>query len=244
MEDTALEQIDYLKMIEYNTRAQITRIEDLLRALGEQISNLPPPTPVEPTSPPTTPIETPQEKMVNDAYLQILRRMPDQSGLNYWVKELDTGVVNASNLKSSILTGAVAFGEISLDEYIRQIYKWGLGRMPTSEDIAYWVGAYYGNKWSYYELLKVIKAAATKAGEHWTPFADGGIVTSPTKAIIGEAGYNEAVIPLKNPDDPFGTEEIIKELQELRKEVIILRNDNNKNSSVIQRNTEKSRFAS
>lgn len=31
-----------------------------------------------------------------------------------------------------------------------------------------------------------------------TPFAQGGIVTGPTRALIGEAGYPEAVIPLKN----------------------------------------------
>lgn len=31
-----------------------------------------------------------------------------------------------------------------------------------------------------------------------TPFADGGIVTAPTTALIGEAGYPEAVIPLKD----------------------------------------------
>ena len=30
------------------------------------------------------------------------------------------------------------------------------------------------------------------------PFADGGIVTSATNALIGEAGYPEAVIPLKD----------------------------------------------
>jgi hypothetical protein len=29
-----------------------------------------------------------------------------------------------------------------------------------------------------------------------TPFASGGIVTSPTRAVIGEAGYPEAVVPL------------------------------------------------
>ena len=29
-------------------------------------------------------------------------------------------------------------------------------------------------------------------------FADGGIVTKPTNALIGEAGYPEAVIPLKD----------------------------------------------
>lgn len=31
-----------------------------------------------------------------------------------------------------------------------------------------------------------------------TPFANGGIVTSPTHALIGEAGMNEAVVPLPN----------------------------------------------
>ena len=30
----------------------------------------------------------------------------------------------------------------------------------------------------------------------YKPFADGGIVTRPTRALIGEAGYDEAVIPL------------------------------------------------
>ena len=30
------------------------------------------------------------------------------------------------------------------------------------------------------------------------PFADGGIVTSATNALIGEAGYPEAIIPLKD----------------------------------------------
>ena len=32
-------------------------------------------------------------------------------------------------------------------------------------------------------------------------FANGGIVTGPTFGLIGEAGYSEAVIPLKNPND-------------------------------------------
>ena len=30
------------------------------------------------------------------------------------------------------------------------------------------------------------------------PFADGGIVTNATNALIGEAGYPEAIIPLKD----------------------------------------------
>ena len=39
------------------------------------------------------------------------------------------------------------------------------------------------------------------------PFADGGIVTRATPALIGEAGYPEAVIPLKSGKIPvdFGS---------------------------------------
>ena len=43
------------------------------------------------------------------------------------------------------------------------------------------------------------KEAKQKLDElNLTPFANGGIVTAPTPALIGEAGYPEAVIPLKD----------------------------------------------
>lgn len=40
--------------------------------------------------------------------------------------------------------------------------------------------------------------AGSAAGQAIHKFGDGGIVTGPTRAIIGEAGMNEAVIPLPN----------------------------------------------
>ncbi len=46
-------------------------------------------------------------------------------------------------------------------------------------------------------------------------FADGGIVTSPTKALIGEAGYPEAVLPLKDPNDPLGMTSVNDTLKSL-----------------------------
>lgn len=39
-------------------------------------------------------------------------------------------------------------------------------------------------------------AYSSGGGRHETPFALGGIVTQPTRALIGEAGYPEAVVPM------------------------------------------------
>lgn len=45
--------------------------------------------------------------------------------------------------------------------------------------------------------------AGAAMGAKMTPFAEGGIVTSPTIALIGEAGP-EAVIPLRDKEEPLG----------------------------------------
>ena len=73
-------------------------------------------------------------------------------------------------------------------------------------------------------------------------FADGGIVTGPTHALIGEAGYNEAVIPLKDSNDPLHGQEIVRELKYLRSEVRSLRADSNTYNREIERNTQESRY--
>ena len=45
-------------------------------------------------------------------------------------------------------------------------------------------------------LLNMLKSAASFALPNLVPYANGGIVTKPTAAIIGEGRYNEAVIPM------------------------------------------------
>lgn len=45
-------------------------------------------------------------------------------------------------------------------------------------------------------LAGIIKGSIAKMGETATAMAEGGIVTKPTLALLGEAGKNEAVIPL------------------------------------------------
>lgn len=71
-------------------------------------------------------------------------------------------------------------------------------------------------------------------------FANGGIITGPTFGLIGEAGYSEAVIPLKNPNDPLGQKELIAEIKALRKDVAELK----KSSQTTADNTTPSRYVS
>ena len=71
-----------------------------------------------------------------------------------------------------------------------------------------------------YQLELETAAAYESVTATVTPFANGGIVTGPVMGLIGEAGYNEAVIPLKNPDDPMGTQEMLEELKAMRSEIV------------------------
>ena len=67
-----------------------------------------------------------------------------------------------------------------------------------------------------YKTQQNINKAKTTINPHH--FAEGGIVTAPTIGLIGEAGYNEAIIPLKDSNDPLSMNSVVTELQELRKE--------------------------
>jgi len=58
--------------------------------------------------------------------------------------------------------------------------------------------------------------------------AKGGIVTSPTNTLIGEAGYPEAVIPLKNSDDPLGNLKVAKLLEKMEKALTNIEGSNDK----------------
>jgi hypothetical protein len=73
-------------------------------------------------------------------------------------------------------------------------------------------------------------------------FADGGIVTKPTLGLIGEAGYSEAVIPLKNPNDPLSMNSVVKELKAIREissnqeqRIAQLQKDNTKMRKILER---------
>lgn len=115
------------------------------------------------------------------------------------------------NVNNGITTANGALLSSALDKTINQTYLSVLGRSVEQQGLDYWrdrikrgdttaqgLGA---------ELAKMAQALTgsndRQAWIEWAkskgykPFAQGGIVTRPTRALIGEAGYPEAVIPLK-----------------------------------------------
>ena len=175
--------------------------------------------------------------LVGHVYKDILGRTADSAGLAYWTAQVESGsAVNFSNLGESLAVAELENGKMSRDAFVKLLYTEGLSRNPNQAEIDYWaddsglngagmIQSFIQNDSSYHH------------------FAEGGIVTGPTRALIGEAGYSEAVIPLKNPNDPLGQKELIEvlreELGELRRELKMIR-DSNKN---IDRNTKTSRIA-
>ena len=77
-----------------------------------------------------------------------------------------------------------------------------------------------------------------KEGIRTHAFADGGIVTSPTVGLIGEAGYNEAIIPLKDSNDPLSQKAVVEELKSIKTELASIRKYNYN----IEKNTKQSRY--
>ncbi|GEM_PF-5138246 len=103
--------------------------------------------------------------------------------------------------KNKVLAGGVAPQNLRANvSYIKQIneaYQAVLGRAPDQSGFAFWADALVRGEQNPSTLKSDLRLAAIAAGEP-TLFADGGIVTKATNAIIGEAGYPEAVIPLKD----------------------------------------------
>ena len=115
-----------------------------------------------------------------------------------------------ANVSNGATTANGATISSSLDRDINEIYKDVLGRSVEQGGLDAWKRKAQLEGLSKQQLRAQIEATAraatggsTKADfiewskkRGYKPFADGGIVTRPTRALIGEAGYDEAVIPL------------------------------------------------
>ena len=115
-----------------------------------------------------------------------------------------------ANISNGATTANGAIISSSLDRDINEIYKDVLGRSVEQGGLDAWKRKAQLEGLSKEQLRAQIEATAraatggsTKADfiewskkRGYKPFADGGIVTRPTRALIGEAGYDEAVIPL------------------------------------------------
>ncbi|WP_298793230.1 hypothetical protein [uncultured Campylobacter sp.] len=115
-----------------------------------------------------------------------------------------------ANVANGATTANGAIISSSLDRDINEIYKDVLGRSVEQGGLDAWKRKAQLEGLSKQQLRAQIEATARAATGgtskqdfiEWSkkrgykPFADGGIVTRPTRALIGEAGYDEAVIPL------------------------------------------------
>ena len=115
-----------------------------------------------------------------------------------------------ANIANGATTANGAIISSSLDRDINQIYLDVLGRSAEQGGLDAWKRKAQIEGLSKEQLRAQIEATARAATGgnskqdfiEWSkkrgykPFADGGIVTRPTRALIGEAGYDEAVIPL------------------------------------------------
>ena len=115
-----------------------------------------------------------------------------------------------ANVSNGATTANGAIISSSLDRDINQIYMDVLGRSAEQGGLDAWKRKAQLEGLSKEQLRAQIEATARAATGgtskqdfiEWSkkrgykPFAEGGIVTRPTRALIGEAGYDEAVIPL------------------------------------------------
>jgi len=185
--------------------------------------------------------------VISSTYDSILGRTPDAGGATFWDSKISSGDLSISNIGTAIGAAAVSNGEISTAQYVADLYTQGLGRAPDDSGLAYWTNAVNSGQLSVDQLASTFSSSALTNGETFHPFGDGGIVTKPTLALIGERGYPEikndsGVIPLKNPNDPLGGQAIVAELKALREEVAKLREENNQYAKQTAQNTKPSRY--
>lgn len=117
-----------------------------------------------------------------------------------------------SNIATTATTANGALLTNQLEKDINSIYLSSIGRSVEQAGLDAWVAKARAENLSKEQLKAQIEQTARNiTGSNnksdwleWSKkrgykaFADGGIVTRPTRALIGEAGYDEAVIPLKD----------------------------------------------
>ncbi|WP_260951396.1 hypothetical protein [Campylobacter sp. RM16187] len=117
---------------------------------------------------------------------------------------------SAANINNGVTTANGALIITALDRQINDAYLSNLGRSVEQAGLEYWREIIQSGKLSISALgAELIRGTTIIVGsphkQDWIeyyksqgikPFAEGGIVTRPTMALIGEAGYSEAVLPL------------------------------------------------
>ncbi len=145
-----------------------------------------------------------------------------------YVKALEEGASNAATLafgKARLAQELSLVDGNQIDTTLDDINNTAIAMLGADSDIVKWLATINGSvedmtfqQYKDQELNKEAYSIVAQEQGIAVPFANGGIVTKPTIGLIGEAGYNEAVIPLKNPNDPLQMSALVREIRDLKEE--------------------------
>lgn len=185
----------------------VAKLQEILQSLGLQYSLN------------TSGAGSSSASAITSAYQNILGRTPDTAGADYWTSKINSGDLNTGEAGIAIGAAAATNGEISVSQYITDLYTQGLGRTPDDSGLAYWNNVVSSGQLSIDQLASTFSSAAGSNGESFHKFADGGLVKGGKGGIIGQIGeedYDELILPLKDPNDPLG-------LKALRSDSLMMR---------------------
>jgi len=195
MDVTLNDELDYLRMIEENTRLTVEALTAEIANLSTSIdnsSNYDYVADILQNAVDNNDSPSKNEQLVSEYYQKAVGRSPDQEGLEYWTGRLDRGEIGENNLLSSMLKVGAISGELSRDEVVTAIYKYGLGRNPDSSGYDYWMNENSTATANLYEVMSSVN------GESFTPFAKG--TPRVPKDMIAQIHKDEIITPATYSD--------------------------------------------
>ncbi|KAA3684677.1 tape measure protein [Campylobacter fetus] len=166
-----------------------------------------------------------------------------------------TSPVQTSSSSSKTVTANGAVLTSQKDFEVNSYYQQILGRSAEDAGLRYWSDSHLNGA----ELKAAMEYAVWRETgttdketlrriqekQGLKMFADGGIVTRPTAAMIGEAGYPEAVIPLRGGrgvkvDMDGAFYEVVSELKALKEELKVIRQNGVYNNRFLNQNSDGS----
>ena len=116
LESVTLEEIDYLKLIEENTRDEVEILTEALGQLGANISSslLAQSSALKEIATASNSTSSPDyiTSLVEGAYITVLGREAEQGGLDYWSTQVKAGNIAINDINKAIALGALGEGDV------------------------------------------------------------------------------------------------------------------------------------
>jgi hypothetical protein len=83
------------------------------------------------------------ETDVQEIYIGLLGRAADKAGFDYWVGQIEAGILTIEDVRANIVNFqpeyAEGLGSLTRSQGVTQMYNWLFGRDPDEEGLDYWV---------------------------------------------------------------------------------------------------------